>query len=275
MKIDDASKPEFNSWESYQKFASSVKHRRRYVYSEEVRAFLETVLVTNRDRDVRIPKGTIFYRAQRGIEYRSQTDEDGIEIGEYPVGFGKERMKPRKDKSLEGRINPVGITVLYLATTVQTAISEIRPWVDAAVSVAQFKTLKDVKAIDLSRGHGKFSIEEVIDDLLNGKQPDADTKEKAVWVDIDSAFSRPVTLSDGPTDYVPTQVLAELFSDVGYDAVVYKSHFGDDGYNIGLFNVADAEAINCAPYRVAEIEVKFEEAGNRWYSIKHLDEEKN
>lgn len=268
MDRDTPEVPEFASWDSYTKFAQRVRHERRYVFSTEVKAFLDTVLATIRERDVRIPQGAILYRAQRGILWQSETDEDGVETGERPVGYGRARMKPRPTRSTEGRANAAGISVLYLGTTEQTAISETRPWVGADVSVAQFKMRRELKAIDLSKGHGKISLSELTwAQLLGDEEADATTKEKAVWIEIDNAFSRPVTLSDDAGDYVPTQILAELFRDAGYDAVIYKSQFGENGYNVALFDLDDADPINCAPYEVTKIEVSFREhEGNRWYA---------
>ncbi|MEX6396516.1 RES family NAD+ phosphorylase [Providencia hangzhouensis] len=68
--------------------------------------------------------------------------------------------------------------------------------------------------------------------ILGVKELTAQQKEKAVWTDIDNAFSTPVTRSDDKANYAPTQILAELFRSAGYDAIAYKSHFGDEGYNI-------------------------------------------
>ncbi|NKK70048.1 RES domain-containing protein [Rhizobium leguminosarum bv. viciae] len=271
MELDDPEKPEFASWDSYSHFARSVRHKRRYVWTAEEAAFLDTVRATNHDRDVELPFGMILFRAQRGIDWDIRTDDDGNELGEEPVGYGASRMKPRLNQAVEGRANPAGIPVLYLGTTEQTAISEVRPWVGASVSVAQFKILRALRAIDLSRGHGKSSISEVgLRHFLEKTPIDAATKEKAVWIDIDNAFSRPVTVSDDAADYVPTQILSELFRDIGYDAIVYKSQFGEKGFNVVLFNPDDADVINCAPYEVASIEVSFKEIGNRWFATKHL-----
>jgi RES domain len=272
MALDDPKKPEFASWRSYQEFARRVQHTRRYVWDSKVQAFLDTVLATLKERDVKIPKGTVLYRAQRGIEYESIVDEDGSEIGEEPHGFGPKRMRPLADRATEGRVNPAGIPVLYLASTEKTAISEVRPWVGSEISVAQFKFVRDLRAVNLSLGHGQLAIADLTFDQLSGDKPmDAEVKEKAVWIDIDNAFSTPVTLSDDAGDYVPTQILAELFRDAGYDAIVYRSQFGEKGYNVALFDVKDAEAVNCAPYRVTGIEVSFTEIGNRWFSTKHSE----
>ena len=64
-------------------------------------------------------------------------------------------------------------------------------------------------------------------ELCNRAVLSPEVKEKAVWVEIDCAFSHPTTLSDDAADYVPTQILAELFRDTGYDGIVYRSHFGE------------------------------------------------
>ncbi len=275
MDLDDPKKPEFASWTSYQEFARRVRYTSRYVWGSEIQSFLDTVLATIRNRDRRIPRDTVLYRAQRGIEYETVTDEDGNEIGEEPHGFGAKRMKPITNRAREGRVNPAGIPVLYLASAEQTAISEVRPWIGSEISVAQFRVLRDLRAIDLSVGHGQMSIGHLkFEHLLGEEMPDAGMKEKAVWIDIDNAFSRPVTLSDDTADYVPTQILAELFRHTGYDAIVYRSQFGEKGYNIALFNVEYAEPINCAPYQVTGIEVKYEEIGNRWFSKKHMESKK-
>ena len=184
-------------------------------------------------------------------------------------------MKPLRDRAKEGRANPAGIPVLYLASAKQTAISEVRPWIGTPLSVAQCKIVRDLKAVDLSFGHGKLSISHLTLKELGGVEGlDAQKKEKAVWIDIDNAFSRPVTLSDDAAGYAPTQILAELFQDAGYDAIVYRSQFGEMGYNIALFNVEDAEVITAAPYHVTGIDVKFDEIGDRWFSKKHFGPEK-
>lgn len=276
MRMDDSKKPEFATWRSYLNFARRVRHGRRYVWQDEVQAFLDTVLATLIDRDVQIKEGTILNRAQHGIDILPETVEDGIEIGEQISGLGRKRMKPIKNRAKEGRVNPAGIPVLYLASRQETAISEIRPWIGSEVSVAQFKILRNLNAVNLSLGHGKSSMGGLkFSHLLGDEEPNAKTKLKAVWTDIDSAFSRPVIQSDDLADYVPTQVLSELFRSVGYDAIIYRSQFGKKDYNIAIFDVEDAEIINCAPVKIEGIKVKFEEIGSRWFSTKHLESEKD
>jgi len=227
-----------------------------------VKAFVETVLATIKDRDVELREGMVLFRAQSGIEYYV-SDEDH---GEQPSGYGAARMKPRLNRSTEGRANSAGMPVLYLGTTEQNVISEIRPWVGAEVSVAQFKLKRKLRALDLSQGHGKSHLNLIFGHILNGTPMWLEEKERAVWISIDNAFSQPVTRSDDMADYVPTQILAEVFKEAGYDAIGYKSQFGEKGLNIVLFDPGDADVINCAPYRVTGLEVAFQEIGNRWYT---------
>ena len=268
--VDAPQVPEFASWRSYREFEERVKRRRRHIWDREIDAFLETVMQTRSDRDFEIPEGAVLWRAQLGVKYVLTKDVSGEELIEVPKGFSGDRMKPIGEFAGEGRANSSGIPVLYLASTEKTAISEVRPWVGSQVSVAQFKVSRNLNAIDLTQGHGESSWSGLtLKQLWGEEEPDAQAKQRVVWIDIDNAFSRPVTLSDEKVNYVPTRILAELFQEAGYDAIVYRSQFGQegkDGYNIALFELEDAEILNCAPYQVESIEVNYKEVGDRWFA---------
>ena len=183
-------------------------------------------------------------------------------------------MKPRPKQAIEGRANSAGISVLYLGTTEQTVISEVRPWIGSSISVAQFKLRRSLRAINLSRGHGQSSFEALnLNHFLSGTPLTAEEKENAVWIDIDNAFSRPVTISDDSAEYAPTQILAELFRDSGYEAIIYRSQFGKRGFNVILFDPDDADVINCAPYEVTSIDVKFKQVEAHWFANKGVKSE--
>lgn len=260
MDIDDPATPEFASWTSYGDFARRVRHKRRYVWDDHVKAFIATVLATLRGRDHSLLKGALLLRAQRGIDYCTFREDEP----EQPSGYNAARMKPRPNQAMEGRANAAGVSVLYLGTTLQTVISEVRPWVGSEISVAQFRLKRELRALDLSRGHGQSAAMFLLDHIVNETSLSVEDKEKAVWIDIDNAFSKPVTKSDDTADYVPTQILAEVFANEGYDAIIYKSQFGEKGYNIVLFNPDDADILNCAPYSVTGFEVAFKQMGNPW-----------
>ncbi|CAO1654921.1 RES family NAD+ phosphorylase [Parasphingorhabdus sp. NYA22] len=266
MILDEPHKPEFAAWNSYFQFSQRVRQRSRYVWGEKVDAFLDTVLATIRNRGGNLNEGTVFYRAQLGVNWQNLIDDEDNWIGEDVWAHGSSRMKPLADRAKEGRANAVGIPVLYMGSCAETAVSEIRPWIGEEVSLSQCKLLRPLKTLDLTLGHGKSSSSFA---FLGDKPLSAEEKEKAVWIDIDNAFSRPVRLTDDQADYAPTQILAELFRSHGYDAIGYKSQFGDDGdkkgYNIAVFNPDDVEIVTGAPCEVTSIKVGFQQNGNEWF----------
>ncbi|KAB2784194.1 hypothetical protein F9K97_19175 [Brucella anthropi] len=64
--LDDPSKPEFASYNSYRNFAFQVRHQRRYVWDAPVQAFVDTVLATIKDRDVHLREGIVFFERRPG-----------------------------------------------------------------------------------------------------------------------------------------------------------------------------------------------------------------
>ena len=121
-----------------------------------------------------------------------------------------ERMKPLKDRAVEGRANPKGIPYLYLATNRETALAEVRPWIGSLISVGAFEILRELRIVNCSSDDHN---------IIYREEPPPEEREKAVWVSIDRAFSRPVDPSDDVAAYVPTQILAELFKAEGYDGI--------------------------------------------------------
>lgn len=256
LKLDDPNRPEFSSWRSYTNFEINVRRKRRYVWNREVRTFLDTLLATVKDREQILYKGARLYRAQHGVNYEEHDDRLVISAHD------QDRMKPLRDRAREGRANPAGIPVLYLATSLQTAISEVRPWIGSEVSVAKFKTSRDLKVIHLSVENGESKLKRIEWALRHSEKvlsPEA--KEQTVWLYVDQAFSRPISVSDDTADYVPTQILAEFFRDNGYDAVIYRSQFGEKGFNIALFDIKDAEMTRAAPHEVTAVEIKYKQTG--------------
>ena len=90
------------------------------------------------------------------------------------------------------------------------------------------------------------------------------------WADIDKSFSKPVTLNDTNADYVPTQILSEVFKNNEYDGIVYKSLVGG-GNNIVLFDLDSAVLVGCSLYQTNMMDLDFEEAGNPYSYNKNYD----
>lgn len=219
----DPGVPEFAHYDDYGRFARRTRMESRFATDPESRAFLAAVLATASPRARRIKGGSLLYRAQLGIEEHERTEEDGEAYFDVS-GHGRDRMVPKAEFVRGGRANAAGIAFLYLASKEITAISEVRPWIGASVSVAQFRVGRDLRVLDLSAGHGEFGFGKLTFDQLEGKEPISPEKmREVVWTDIDVAFSRPVSRSDDGAEYAPTQVLAEAFRGAGYEAIAYRS----------------------------------------------------
>ena len=80
-----------------------------------------------------------------------------------------------------------------------------------------------------------------------------------------------MTRSDDSADYVATQILAELFKREGFGGIAYRSNFGEDGYNVALFDINAADLINCGLYKVSDIDIKVSQQDNPYYVTKYYD----
>ena len=101
--------------------------------------------------------------------------------------------------------------------------------------------------------------------MLYFTKPDAPERKEAVWWQIEGVFSKPTTASDDTADYVPTQVIAELLKNEACDGIAYKSAFGKKGYNIVLFDPADAELTSCTLYRADFLKFRFQQSDNSYW----------
>ena len=65
----------------------------------------------------------------------------------------------------------------------------------------------------------------------------------------------------GSTEYIPTQILSELFKSLELDGVRYKSAL-HDGYNLALFNVVMAKMVDCQVFDAKCIHYEFSVASD-------------
>ena len=130
--------------------------------------------------------------------------------------------------------------------------------------MSQFRTNRELKALNLTEEFGKHWMPEFSAKEARFLPVDSVGKAKSVWTEIDNAFSRPVGREDESTEYVPTQILAELFRGAGYEAIAYRSLLGKQGFNVVLFDPGDADPVDGRPYEVTKVDVVGEQAGNPW-----------
>jgi hypothetical protein len=110
-------------------------------------------------------------------------------------GFSaKDSGAPPCNKATSGRINPAGISYLYVAENAHTAIVEVRPIIGQMVSVAEIETKKKLKLFD-------FCARPVdTDGTRSGKMSIFDVMAKN--------FSMPNHI--GEFGYYPTQYISEM-----------------------------------------------------------------
>jgi RES domain len=251
----------FKSWQSYSTFSYEVQRNRRYVRSRDADDFLRTVAATCSDRLRPLRKGYRLWRAQLAYELQPVEDTPGVVT---PAPAPRDRMKPRADRASEGRVNPKGIPCLYLSTTADAAMSEVRPWVGSFISVAQFEIVRDLTIVDCSVLHGKYIDLAFLDRNMLEPVPD-DRVDDIVWARIDEAFSEPVTNVDDTAEYAATQIIAELFRSEEYDGVAYKSSFGQDAFSVAIFDLESAAQLDCVLYKTSSVEFKFEQFSTPYY----------
>lgn len=165
-----------------------------------------------------------------------------------PISLDKMGAPPQQ-LATHGRANPAGIPYLYVASDLQTAISETRPHTGEKVSVAEFAIYEDLDFIDLRSPKGTISpfVDEE-DTLLNL------SKNLIFLSELGDDLTRPVLPHAAITDYIPTQYLCEFIKHSGYHGVVYKSSIGG-GMNLALFDQVHANPISVVEHYVSNVSV--------------------
>lgn len=213
---------------------------------------------SSKGRVKKLNEGAHLYRAQLGHGWRKEEVSPG-EFDEFPSAHSEERMLPDPNLVGDGRVNARGIACLYLSTKEETAALEVRPLIGSHISIGVFRIMRDLRIVDCS--------EKLIGNFVRYMK-EAWTEEEIelqVWTDINNAFSAPVERSDAGLSYVPTQIIAETLRLQGYDGIAYKSGYGEDGYNVALFDVAVAELKMCGLHRVEKMTVELGMADNPYY----------
>jgi hypothetical protein len=158
---------------------------------------------------------------------------------------------PPPDPHRAGRGNPPGITYLYVATDLPTAVGEKRPGKGTVVSVAKLRVRRDLDLVDLSAvapPKSPFGHESIAHAI----------RAYEILSSLGRELSKPVHHEEPAVEYIPSQFLCELILDLGYDGVVYGSGYGP-GKNILLFDPLAATAVCVQLARVKDVQFDLEE----------------
>ncbi|MCL2286842.1 MAG: RES family NAD+ phosphorylase [Firmicutes bacterium] len=178
--------------------------------------------------------GRIFYRAR---------------ICSNEIGFTKNEMgAPPAHLATAGRVNPVGISVLYLADSIKTTLHEIRAGVFDYVTVGNFKLKKDIEVIDFA------SLDKISPFIANDALGISYTQH-AVNIEhlklISQQIAKPLRGHDSVLDYLPTQYISDYIKSQGFDGVEYISTMCEDGFNLAVF---DEKLFRCTKTTVYDIQ---------------------
>jgi hypothetical protein len=217
-------------WERFCKF---IQHQRRFFFALKAGKndrfgrrkewspleLLSEILELAKEFDlIRIlPNGQGFFRARPRAEAAFVTAAD---LGPPPEELATQ----------SNRMNPPGISMMYVSSSYDTAVAEVR---SDHVSVGRFRTNKAIRILDLVNlpaVPGIFSA--------------ADRKARlglSFLHGFARAISTPVERSDKiHVEYIPSQVVTEFFRDARIpggqlQGVAYRSALAEKGYNIVLF----------------------------------------
>lgn len=142
---------------------------------------------------------------------------------------------PPPERSRAGRMNPAGISYLYLAFEQETALAEVLSGPPCAAAIAQFQTQRDLRILDLTILPAEPSIFD---------EAHRDVRESLIFLEsFVEEISKPVRKDGGEhISYVPSQVVCEYFAlvfqvtaDQNLDGIVYPSAVRPGGRNLVLF----------------------------------------
>lgn len=183
----------------------------RFFVNQENESIKEVFELVQDVSSVYLEPDVELYRARKNEENRDFTIEDM-----YP---------PQKEKCRAHRFSANSVRYFYLSSRQETAISEVRPWIEMKVEVAKCFPKKTL----------------ILKDFTTNKEEDS--KKHSFRKCLDNYFSRPISNKENLLHYLPTQCIAEFVRDYlkngnnkQYDGIKYSSSVDKDGYNVVVFN---------------------------------------
>ncbi|WP_395375792.1 RES family NAD+ phosphorylase [Marinicella sp. W31] len=231
----------------YRDIENHLRFVSRFSLPTNLEKIISTFCETNYANKTQIAKGAIFYRS-RIHDFQQQKPFDIDSMGAPPRGVAS-----------SGRINPHGIPYLYCSYEKQTAISEVRPWKGATLSVGKFQINRDIEIIDLS-DRNVVSLSFKLDQDLN-------ETDKAFGQALVSQlltahyFSQPTHNSDEHA-YLASQYISEKIKLMGVDAIAYPSVLNSEGKNICFFSLEDATCSSVEEVNIDNVSYSFNDKTN-------------
>lgn len=219
---------------------NALKHKNRF--SNKNLDKLVAALIGNECCHGSLEKGTMLYRGRIYSERDAATkyyDHSRKVFKGYNRADSFVNLKAPK----EGRCNPQLIPYLYVTSSPECSIHEIRPNINEYVSVANIKVLDRVSFINLSL------------DVLSGDATQSlvpGVYDITVLFYLNEMFSKPTRQSE---DYLLSQYIAEKIKNYGFDAIAYRSaaYNGKENICYAIFNYTKCKATSSKLYQVKDV----------------------
>jgi len=246
--IEITNDPEIKKNLIFHLFLNQLKCEKRFFCDHE----FFNILKENFERyTIEINEEKTLYRARRTndvefnerrtqlfeIDYWLGSDDTSLDTIMFQ-GFDK-RGSFVPEHIYPNRANTSSISVLYCADSLNTAISEVRPFKSTVVSVASIKLNKTpLKLFNLTYP----------EELKNKAYSFIYNIEHPYWHNIlSNLFSIPHEHSNND-EYLATQCISEYIRLSGkFDGIIYESSLDDEGNNIVLFNCKHDDYSICEP----------------------------
>lgn len=161
--------------------------------------------------------------------------------------------KPPKNSVTNGRANPIGIPYLYVASSIDTAISEVRGHKGEIVTIAKFQIKSNLELADLRDPKSTISPFELNDE----NELELIYKNMPFLTLLGNELSKPIIPRDANLEYLSSQYLCELFKHIGFHGIIYKSSIAD-GNNYVIFNDKRLKAVSTSQYEIINVTTKSE-----------------
>ncbi|HBL8851925.1 TPA: RES domain-containing protein [Enterobacter hormaechei] len=173
--------------------------------------------------------------------FRARWCRNQSELEQMLVTPDKELGPPPHQFSGANRMSARGISVFYGASSVDTAISEIRPPVGCDVVCAKFNLIRPLRLLNLPALEGVLESGSLLDPVYIKR-----CEQAAFLATLTSRIVDPVLPGEEDFSYIPTQVIAEYLADpsrFNLDGILYPSvqlpgEDKENRYNVVLFHKA-------------------------------------
>lgn len=237
---------EFNDFrhsDLWDRFKFSIIHEQRFFNPRALELITEIFDGVDRQKDK--DGRSVVYKLRPGGDesnfHRARIAHSDADHAAILSDVAAQMGAPPERKRRPGRMNPAGIPTFYGAFDIDTCLAELRPAVgDLAIS-AQFRLLRPIVILDVTRFDGP-----ALSGSIFAKQYMQRLAQWTFMIAFAKQISEPISQNDEFIDYIPTQAVAEFLStafmtsvrSVHIEGIVCQSAQHPGGKNIALFGDA-------------------------------------